>query len=268
MGLAVVSALAGREALAVAHRVRFRLLLVHLELPDIHGLDVVRTLRGAGCHAPFIALTGCEDVRVEAHAMGALRVFDEPFDLSELRGAVARALGLTGVEGAGGGAGLKANGDAHEAAGPGHTHDLSPIAEPRTAGDRWSNFVSRLVISEHDLKTNDDCADYLGVCGWVFSASCRRVNVTASDTRNFARMIRAILRSGPIWIPDLILDIDDARTLRKFEERSGVKRGRKTATPTLAEFFERQQWIPHDNPVLLTFERRVMGFDRTAVEQR
>jgi CheY-like chemotaxis protein len=257
LGLAVVCARAGQEALKVANRVQFVLLLLHLELPDIHGLDVVRALHEMGRQTPFIALTGGKPIPGDAYALGALHVFQEPFDLQELRGAVAYAIGLTAGDALG--ATSKPAVDQPPATASTLPHDLTPIAEPHTACDRWCNFVTRLATSEHDLKTNEDCASHLGVCNWVFSASCRRVHVTASHTRNFARMLRAIRRSGPAWRPETILDIDDARTLRKFEERSGVKRGRKPLTPSLEEFFERQQWIPRDNPVLRSFERRVLG---------
>jgi len=254
-GVGVICAHGGREALAVAHRVQFRLLLLHLELPDMHGLDVVRALRGTGFYTPFMAVTGCATMPAEAKALGALRVFPEPFDVRELGAAVASAVRLTGAD---------ASGPLEEGASDGSIgnvclYDLSPIPEPHTACDRWCNVVIRLATSEYDLRTNEDCADHLGVCSSVFGASCRRVHVTASNTRNFARMIRAIRRSGHTWIPDTILNIDDARTLKKFEERSGIIRGRNASTPTMEEFLERQQWIPRDNPVLLAFERRVLG---------
>jgi hypothetical protein len=136
-------------------------------------------------------------------------------------------------------------------------HNLSPILEPRTACERWCNLVIGVATADRDLKTNEACAEHLGVGAWAFAASCRRVGVTASTTRNFARAIRAILRSGQTWKPDLILDIDDVRTLRKFEERSAVRRGRETRPPSLDEFLERQRWIPRDNPAAAAFERWV-----------
>ena len=168
MGVGVICALGGREALAVARRVRFRLLLLHLELPDMHGLDVVRALRGTGFHTPFMAVTGCATVPAEAEALGALRVFAEPFDVRELSAAVARAVRT-----------------ADGPIGNGHVHDLSPITEPRNACDRWCNVVIRLATSEDDLRTNDDCAEHLGVCSSVFGASAgvftspRRIRATS-----------------------------------------------------------------------------------------
>ena len=56
----------------------------------------------------------------------------------------------------------------------------------------------------------------------------------------------------------------DARTLKRFEERSGIHRGvngreRHIRTPTLDEFFERQAWLPQDNPVLLALRNLLMG---------
>jgi len=90
---------------------------------------------------------------------------------------------------------------------------------------------------------------------------CKRLDVKVEDARNFARALRAISRSADYWAPELVLDIDDRRTLKRFEERSGIERdanGRALRTPTIQDFVERQCWLPRDNSSVIAFERRLM----------
>jgi CheY-like chemotaxis protein len=264
--LEVVSASEGRLALAIANRVRFNLLLLHVPLRDTPGLELIRTLHRQGCRIPFIVLAANPTAPLahEARALGALDVLEEPIHLEELGAAVAHAVG------------------ARESERPASTIDFSwteslrslrehafpPMPEPHTACERWCHFVISLATSELDLKTNAECARHVGVCQSVFAESCRRVRLTAEHTRNFSRALRAIdLLNRQDWVPETVLAIDDGRTLKRFETRSGVirernARGRRPRTPTLDEFFERQQWLPRDNAALLAFQRMLSGGKR------
>jgi DNA-binding response OmpR family regulator len=89
----VVSILTGQEALTLAHRVQFDLLLLHLKLDDIPTVDLVRALRQQGIETPFIAIGACltDPLAREMLALGADRVLAEPLRLAELREAAVRA---------------------------------------------------------------------------------------------------------------------------------------------------------------------------------
>ena len=142
----------------------------------------------------------------------------------------------------------------------------SEIGEPHTPCERWRKLVLQLITSPHDLKTNGAWARCVGVSRSVLCESCRRVHLTAQVSRNFARMVRALLRSGERWVPEAVLDCDDIRTLRNLEKRSGLtnrRRGHMSLhTPTLQEFFAEQNWIAHDNPALLMLEDLLLGSSR------
>jgi FixJ family two-component response regulator len=265
LGLDVVSAGTGTEALALARRVRFDLLLLHVELRDIPGLDLVRCLRDQGFRTPFILMAdrATEPVAAEATALGAVAILEEPIRWDSLRDAVERAAGRT----ASNRSRPATNGAAEKSAA---THRdvhvdslLSLVGEPHTPCERWRNLVVHLVTAQRDLKTNDAWAKHAAVSRSVLCASCRRVNLTARDTRNLGRMLRAFLHSGDHWIPETVLDCDDLRTLRNLEKRSGLtgrRNGHATLlTPSLGEFFERQEWIPRDNPALLILQSLLLG---------
>jgi CheY-like chemotaxis protein len=265
-GLDVVCALGGREALALAHRVRFDVLLLDLDLWDVPALDVVRGLRDQGFHVPFIVLTrhAAGPVVAEATALGALAVLEEPIRLDALRAAVARAWPPTDLDGV-----VSTNGFVDDTPSA-NLDDLDSleleIGEPHTPCERWRKLVLRLITSPHDLKTNGAWARCVGVSRSVLCESCRRVHLTAQDSRNFARMVRALLRSGERWVPEAVLDCDDIRTLRNLEKRSGLTNRRRghmaLRTPTLQEFFAEQNWIAHDNPALLMLQDLLLGTSR------
>jgi CheY-like chemotaxis protein len=240
LGIHVVSALDGRQALAAAHRTQFNLWLLETKLPDLHGLDVVRRLRAEGFKTPFIVISRCATVQsaVEATKSGALGVLEKPVRLDELRSIVRTVVASTAL-------------------------DRLISAEPRTPAERWCNFAIGLVMCDHDLKTNGLWAKHVGVSLSALRDCCRRVNVKVEDSRNFARALRSIYRSEEQWTPETVLDIDDGRTLKRFEERSGIRRGltargRTVTPPTITEFFDRQEWLPHDNPALLAVRQLLL----------
>jgi CheY-like chemotaxis protein len=250
LGIQVVSALDGRRALTVAHRGAFNLWLLEIKLPDLHGLDVVRELRSEGFKTPFIVVSGSVTIQtaVEATKLGAWGVLEKPVRLDDLRRMVRCAVASTLL-------------------------DRLVIAEPRSPSERWCNFVIGLMIAEHDLKTDTMWAKHVGVSLSTLRGCCRNVNVKVEDARNFGRALRAIYRSGDWWTPETVLDIEDARTLKKFEERSGMRRGlngreRQMRTPAIHDFLERQEWLPQDNPVLLNLRTLLIGADDAAAARQ
>jgi CheY-like chemotaxis protein len=249
LGIHVVSAPDGRRALAAAHGAVFNLWILETKLRDLHGLDVVRQLRAESFRTPFIIVSGSVTVQtaVEATKLGAWGVLEKPVRLEELRSMVRSAVASTAL-------------------------DRLMIAEPHTPCERCCNFLIGLLTAEHDLKTDTLWAKHVGVSLSTLRDCCRRVRVKVEDARNFGRALRAIHRCGDYWMPETVLNIDDVRTLRRFEDRSGLRRAlggreRHVRTPTLREFFERQAWLPHDNPALMALRRLLDlgGDDRTIV---
>jgi DNA-binding response OmpR family regulator len=222
----------------------FDLWIVDLQLRDKAGLDLVRQLRAEGNRTPFIIVSGFATVEtaVEAMKLGALTVLEKPLDIEELL-AVVRVVLDRGSR----------------AAAP--PPAMAPRAAPpeigrRSAAERWASFVWRAVGSHHDPRTLDEWARLVGVSRSVLCECCRLVHVSPHDARDFARLIRAILRSGATWQPETALDVADARTLKKLLARSGLPHTART-TPTLQEFFARQRWIPPDNPGVVALLARL-----------
>jgi DNA-binding response OmpR family regulator len=66
------------------------LVISDVRMPGRSGLEVLAGLRGADWATPFIIITafGDEETHAEARRLGAVAVFDKPFDLDDFKTAV------------------------------------------------------------------------------------------------------------------------------------------------------------------------------------
>ncbi len=74
----------GTEALTFLNASAADLILLDMNLPDLHGLDVLRRIRGAGIPADVIAITAVRDLAVVRSAMsaGIAQYLIKPFTFS------------------------------------------------------------------------------------------------------------------------------------------------------------------------------------------
>jgi CheY-like chemotaxis protein len=66
------------------------LIISDVRMPGHTGLEVLAGLRGSDWATPFILITafGDEETHAEARRLGAVAIFDKPFDLDDLKTAV------------------------------------------------------------------------------------------------------------------------------------------------------------------------------------
>jgi DNA-binding response OmpR family regulator len=85
-GFATAVATTGEEALRLAGREDFELLILDLGLPDRDGMEVLRDLRRQGRKLPVIILTARDDVREKVGGLesGADDYVTKPFSFEEL----------------------------------------------------------------------------------------------------------------------------------------------------------------------------------------
>jgi len=97
-GYAVDQVSSGSEADAALAAHEFDLLILDLGLPKLHGLEVLRRLRGRGATLPVLILTAADSVdqRVQGLDLGADDYMAKPFSLQELEARV-RALTRRGL---------------------------------------------------------------------------------------------------------------------------------------------------------------------------
>src|SRR5260370_27005486 len=85
----------GKEGLQMADEVDPDVVLLDLRLPDMDGMDVLRTIKGRYPHVAVIIITGYGQIpsAVEAMKSGAADYLEKPFEhLDKLKLAVSRAL--------------------------------------------------------------------------------------------------------------------------------------------------------------------------------
>lgn len=89
---AVGRAHTGAEARRMLDRTPVDLLLLDLHLPDVHGLQLARSLRAAGHHTDVIAVTSARDLAVvrEGVSLGVIQYVLKPFTFATLRDRLVR----------------------------------------------------------------------------------------------------------------------------------------------------------------------------------
>lgn len=97
-GFRVTVAGSGRDGIERARRGKFGLAITDLRLPDMSGLDVLRTLLAEHPHSHVILITsyGTPEILAEAHGYGAAAVLGKPFPPSEIVRLVIALLGRPG----------------------------------------------------------------------------------------------------------------------------------------------------------------------------
>ncbi len=99
LGFRVATAESGADGIARASEIEPEIVLLDLRLPDIDGLDVLRTLRSRVPSADVIMLTGhgSIDIAIEAIKIGAFDYVSKPCPLEELEVRIDRALERQGL---------------------------------------------------------------------------------------------------------------------------------------------------------------------------
>ena len=91
-GYRVLTAADGRKGLRVYHEQQVDLVITDVLMPELDGLEVVRTLRRLDTAIPIIAMSGGGDrdldFLIEATEFGATRTLSKPFRLEDLVGMV------------------------------------------------------------------------------------------------------------------------------------------------------------------------------------
>jgi len=98
---AVASARTGSEALRIARREQFDLVLLDINMPEMDGWETLRLIKAddATRHLPVVMFSVKGEVRDKVHGLqeGAVDFLTKPFEVDELLTRVRRVLGETGV---------------------------------------------------------------------------------------------------------------------------------------------------------------------------
>lgn len=256
-GMSAALARTGVEALALSSRRAFDLAFIDEELGDRRGLEVARVLRQRRHSTPFV-LFGHDvptQTTVEAMKLGASIVFNKPLTVRHVATAidVARLAGAIGV-----------GRERHSASAPrpvltGTGGDRLVPDQPRSTVDRWARLVLRACESDADFPTLAAWATFVGLSYSSLCEYCRLLNLQPRDARDFARLLRSVIRARlqSSTIVEM-LSIGDRRTLQALLARGGLDR-RDVEAVTVEWFLDAQQFIPLDNPGLMALKALLLS---------
>ena len=95
-GYEVTTAANGREAIDVILHTSFDVIVSDISMPELDGIQLLRTVRQRDLDVPVVLMTGSPDVStaVEAVAHGAMQYLTKPVDVVELKEVMKRAVRL------------------------------------------------------------------------------------------------------------------------------------------------------------------------------
>lgn len=88
----VDTAKGGPAGLLALSQTRYDLVLLDLNMPDIDGAAVVRTMRATGDQTPVVIVSGERDAAARAQQLGAVAAVGKPFDADVLESLVSHLL--------------------------------------------------------------------------------------------------------------------------------------------------------------------------------
>lgn len=242
-GAEVRTAASGADAIRLAHEAGFNLFLMDLELPDMRGIDVVRTLKTKADAVPFVLISAflTTDVTVEAMKLGALDVLDKPVSVDVLP----RLLTLLPAPHSG----------TPRSAALSHSSTLlekltrfADTVRPGSAAERWAVLVLKGCGAASDLNTIEYWAEAGALSYTALRQLCIMVDVRPHDARDFARVFRAVVLAAADGSPlESLLNVSDSRTLVALLQKSGIASRSPRHHITVEEFLRHQQLIPSDN---------------------
>ena len=225
----------GAAGIAAARLREFNLALIDFRLGDTSGLEVIKVLKRDRVRVPCILMSGWMTIpiAVEAMKLGAIDALSLPFDIETVLLAALKDLRTKA-----------------KAAWP--RIPLAPVLRtPKSVAEKWAWLVLRACDTEHDLKTLGEWASLVGTSYSSLTAICRLVGVSPHDSRDFARVLRALIHSsGRLENLGLVLLVSDERTLDHILQRASFDRRRLTGTVSLHEFLDQQRFVQPGHEVL------------------
>ena len=248
------------EALGAIRHSPFQLLVLDSNLPEVNDLEFVRVVHSEGQNPPFIIFGDSVTIplAVEAMRLGAIDVLGTPFSLDQLRHAVCRVLWPrlpTDV------VQMPRAADSTDGVTT-QARTVAAVPHRLAIADRLAIHIVNMIDCKEDLKTTGDWSKHVRASSSALREYCRLADVKPSKARDLGRVLRGVCRSGPVWLPETVLDCSDTRTLKKLMEAAGLAAQRGLPTPSALEVLRQQRWIAQGHAVTLAIRNllRHMSF--------
>lgn len=230
-GFEVTVARSGIDGVAAARQRPFAAVLLDMRLPDLDGLEVLRTLSTECRDSRVVVISGYLTVKttVEAIRLGASEVLEKPVSEETLLAAVAAA----------------ALGRAHAATEPPGVDGLAAGGgEDRSVAHRWACDLMRGCVAPRDSKTLALWAKSAGTSIRMLCERCGMLDIKPHDARDLMRALFAMLKAErERCAPHVLLDIADSRTLQSFRGKAGPDFAASRDLATINRFLDSQRFV-------------------------
>jgi ActR/RegA family two-component response regulator len=242
-GFSVETTGSGLQGILMARSNRYDLLLVDWRLPDISGIDVIRSLSDIeDLHVILMSGFLTVPIAVEAMKLGAVDVLEKPLTME---GLLEIASGLVCAPPMPRHAAVVFSSRSAPASDELEWHGMT---RPGSVAERWAMLVLRGCESERDLKTLRLWATCAGVSYTSLRESCGLVGIRPHDARDLTRVLRAVIQSCRHHCsPDVLLDVSDRRTIETLFGRAGLDAASRSAHVSIEQFFESQHFVLGQN---------------------
>jgi DNA-binding response OmpR family regulator len=206
----------GRDALEVIRSETPSLVVLDIGLPDITGLDVLRSARKTSCQSAFVMVTGFGTPRaaVESMKLGACDYLEKPLDEQALLKVAEATVGRPGD------------------------------AVVPHAAERLAQLVRGALRARQDPTTLTLWGREVAVSLGAVRNHCYTARISPKSALRFTRVFRAVVLQSPSRSAEDLLNVTDLRTLRKLLQLGDpLAQLCDTLPPTIDEFILRQRWI-------------------------
>jgi CheY-like chemotaxis protein len=229
----------GRDGLSHLQSEDFALALTDLRMPDMSGLELLVEARASGCRTPIVIMTawGTEALEAASTLLGAKAFVYKPLEPDGLLDVVRQNAKPPSV--------------VRRASSP------SGIPLAGYAARRLTRVIVTAVRAGEDVPTVAEWCKQAGVAPATLKAWCAAAGVSASDSLDFARVLRVVkLRVGGTgdWFNDLA--IVDPRTMARLLAKAGLSKDE--IVPDVGTFLRSQRLITA--PALVAAVRALFDF--------
>jgi hypothetical protein len=127
------------------------------------------------------------------------------------------------------------------------------VGQVAHSAERWTKAVVAAIESPNDPRTIEAWGRVAAAATGTLRSWCRAARLPAKKSLDFARLLRAVVRSqGASWAPHNLLNVVDQRTLGRLLVRGGLDRYPIDGEPPDWEGFLAQQRLINDPVAIAT----------------
>lgn len=217
------------------------------------SIEVAKEMLCEGRQLPTVMFSAWWDIELahEAGVLGVLEAIEKPLWSGHLEAILTRNWAKVRV------------------AGHGRRQCECPIVVgPRSNADRFVLAIQKIIDHDDgDVKTVRMAAEVAGMSESSFEELCMILQILPQDARDFARMLRVVIRSeGNPRVMEALLMASD-KTLERLFRAASIRRNGPPGSTSIDDFLDRQTFIDDSSSVVVVpLLRRCLAYEKPSKE--